>query len=316
MIGYIIRRCIAAVLIAIGVAAVAYVLLSITGGSPAVAALGTHANKYTIAEWNKAHGYDRSIVAQIASYVWNVVQLNFGYSYKNGQSVASLLNENAGRTAYLSGAGLVLALIIAIPLGIAQAVKRNSVGDYVATATAFTLYSMPAFFLGLILIQFFALDLHIFPALVGDNVTTTWGAITHPVAMTLPIVTLAALTVASFSRYMRSSALDALAQDYIRLARAKGLSERLVLTRHLFRNASLPMITLIGLSIPNLLAGNIITETLYNYPGLGFLFYQSLGSLDYPVLLAYLVIVGVLTVVGNLIADLAVSVADPRIRLD
>jgi peptide/nickel transport system permease protein len=175
---------------------------------------------------------------------------------------------------------------------------------------------MPAFFLGLILIQFLALDLHVFPAFVGDNVTTTWQAVTHPLEMALPIVTLAALTVASFSRYMRSSALDALAQDYIRLARAKGLRERAVLTRHLLRNASLPMITLVGLSIPGLLAGNIITESLFNYPGLGLLFYDALQNLDYPILLAYTLIGGILTVTGNLIADIAVAVADPRIRLD
>jgi peptide/nickel transport system permease protein len=313
--GYIIRRCIAAVIIAIGVTAVVYALLAFTGGSPAAAALGTHYNRYTAAAWNQEHGYDRSLVVQILSYVWNVVHLQFGYSYRQGQSVGALLNENAGRTAYLSGAALVLALLIAIPLGIAQAVKRNSIGDYVATTATFTLYSMPSFFLGLILIQFFALDLHIFPAIVSDNVTTTWQAVTHPVELALPIVTLAGLTVAGFSRYMRSSALDVLAQDYVRLARAKGLRERLVLTRHLLRNACLPIITLIGLSIPGLLAGNIITEGLFNYPGLGLLFFDSLQNLDYPVLLAYTVIGGVLTVIGNLVADIAVTVADPRIRV-
>jgi peptide/nickel transport system permease protein len=313
--GYIIRRCFAALIIAIGVAAVVYALLAFTGGSPAVAALGTHANRYTIAAWNKTHGYDRPLVVQIASYIWNLVQFKFGYSYKQGQSVGALLNENAGRTAYLSGTALVLALLIALPLGIAQAVKRNSPGDYVATTATFTLYSMPSFFLGLILIQIFALDLHVFPALVSDNVTTTWEAVTHPMQLTLPIVTLAGLTVAGFSRYMRSSALDVLAQDYIRLARAKGLEERFVLTRHLLRNACLPIITLIGLSIPGLLAGNIITEGLFNYPGLGLLFFDSLQNLDYPVLLAYTVIGGVLTVIGNLIADIAVTVADPRIRV-
>lgn len=315
MTGYIIRRCVAAVIIAIGVAAVSYALLNFAGGSPVYAALGTHANPKAVAQWNRVHGFDKPLIVQIGNYVWNAVQLKFGYSYKQGQSVAALLDENAGRTAYLSGSALVLALIIALPLGIAQAVKRNSVSDYAATAITFTLYSMPAFFLGLILIQFFALDLHIFPPLVSSNVTSVWASFTHPAQLTLPIVTLAALTVAGFSRYMRSSALDALAQDYIRLARAKGLSERAVLARHLVRNACLPMITLVGLAIPGLLAGNIITETLYNYPGLGLLFYNALQNLDYPVLLAYTLIGGVLTVTGNLVADIAVAAADPRIRL-
>jgi peptide/nickel transport system permease protein len=133
--------------------------------------------------------------------------------------------------------------------------------------------------------------------------------------MTLPIATLTFITVASFSRYMRSSAMDVLAQDYIKVARAKGLPERLVLLRHLLRNASLPMITLVGLNIPLLLGGNLITEELFNYQGLGLLFFNSLNKADYPVLLAYTLVGAVLVVIGNLVADLALSFADPRIRL-
>jgi peptide/nickel transport system permease protein len=316
MIGYIIRRLMVAVIVTIGIAAVSFVLLHALSGSPVNAVLGPKATPAAIKDWNRQHGYDRPLIVQFFSYLGNLAHLNFGYSYKEGQSVGALFSENAGRSAYLSGASLVLAVLIAIPLGIAQAVKRNSPGDYAATALTFTLYSMPSFFLGLILIQFFALDWHIFPPLVSDNITTTWGAITHPAQLTLPIVTLAAITVASFSRYMRSSALDNLAQDYIRLARAKGLSQRLVLTRHLLRNSCLPMITLVGLSIPSLVAGNLLIETLFNYQGLGLLFFNALGNEDYPVLLAYTVVGGVLTVIGNLMADVAVTVADPRIRLD
>ena len=316
MTGYIVRRLMTAVIVTIGIAAISFVLLHELAASPVNAVLGPKASPQAIRAWNKAHGYDRTFLAQLFSYLNNLVHLNFGYSYKQGQSVGALFDENAGRSAYLSGASLVLALIIAIPLGIAQAVKRNSPGDYAVTALTFALYSMPSFFLGLILIQIFALDLHVFPPLVSDNITTTWGAITHPAQLFLPIVTLAAVTVASFSRYMRSSALDSLAQDYIRLARAKGLSERVVLSRHLLRNSCLPMITLIGLSIPGLLAGNLLTEVLFNYPGLGLLFYNALGNEDYPILLAYTVIGGVLTVLGNLLADIAVTAADPRIRFD
>jgi len=315
MTGYIVRRMIVAVIVTIGIAAITFLLLHALAASPANAVLGEKATPQAIAAWNREHGYDRSLIAQFGSYLGDLAQLNFGRSYKLGQSISALFSENAGRSAYLSGASLVLALIVAIPLGIAQAVKRNSPGDYIATTLSFTLYAMPSFFLGLILIQLFALDLHVLPALVSDNITTTWGAVTHPDQLLLPVVTLAAVTVASFSRYMRSSALDALAQDYIRLARAKGLSQRVVLTRHLLRNACLPMITLIGLSIPALLAGNLFVEVLFNYQGLGLLFYNALGNEDYPYLLAYIVLGGVLTVIGNLIADIAVTVADPRIRL-
>jgi peptide/nickel transport system permease protein len=315
MTGYIIRRVGVAIIVTIGIAAITFLLLHVLSASPARAVLGPKANLAEIAAWNRSHGYDRSLLAQFVSYLGNLLHLNFGYSYKQGQSVSALFKENAGRTAYLSLASLVLAVVIAIPVGIAQAVKRNSPGDYAVTTLTFVLYSMPSFFLGLILIQLLALDLHIFPTQVSNNVTTTWGAITHPLQLFLPIVTLTGITVASFSRYMRSSALDNLAQDYIRLARAKGLSERAVLVRHLLRNSCLPMITLVGLSIPDLLAGNLLIETLFNYQGLGLLFFNALGNEDYPILLAYTVLGGILTVIGNLIADVAVTVADPRIRL-
>jgi peptide/nickel transport system permease protein len=316
MIGYIIRRLIVAVIITIGVAAVTFAMLHYLSPSPAAVVLGTKAQPAAIAAWNREHGYDRSELAQFLSYIGKLARFNFGYSYKLSQSVNALFKENAPRSAYLSGASLLLSLVIAVPLGIWQAVRRNSVADYTLTSANLILYSMPSFFLGLILIQFFALDLHVFPPGVSDGVTTAWQAFTHPKQLCLPIVTLALINVASFSRYMRSSALDNLAQDYIRLARAKGLSERAVLFRHLLRNACLPMITLVGLSIPSLLAGNLLIEVLFNYQGLGLLFFNALGNEDYNILLAYTVLGGMLTVVGNLIADIAITAADPRVRLN
>jgi peptide/nickel transport system permease protein len=315
MIGYIVRRLVVAVIVVIGIAIITFAMLHYLSPSPVYAVLGPKARPFTVAQWNRQHGFDRSEAAQFLSYLGNLAHLKFGYSYKLDQSVTALFGENAGRSLYLSGAALVLSLIIAVPLGIAQAVKRNSVGDYAATSLNFILYSMPSFFLGLILIQVFAQDLRIFPPTVSDEITTTWGAITHPNQLLLPIVTLAAINVASFSRYMRSSALDNLAQDYIRLARAKGLSQRSVLFKHLLRNASLPLITLIGLSIPTLLAGNLLIEVLFNYSGLGLLFFNALQNEDYNILLAYTILGGILTVLGNLLADVAVSAADPRVRL-
>jgi len=316
MLGYIVRRLFIAIFVVIGVAAITFALLHLLSPSPAFIVLGTKATHEAIAIWDKQHGYDRSELAQFLSYLGNLAHLNFGFSYKTNQSVSALFKENAGRSIYLSGAALVLSLIIAVPLGVLQAVKRNSPADYAATALNFTLYSMPSFFLGLILIQVFALDLNIFPPGVSSNITTTWGAITHPKQLFLPIITLAALNVASYSRYMRSSTLDELAQDYIRLARAKGLSERAVLLRHLLRNASLAMITLVGLSIPYLVAGNLLIEVLFNYQGLGLLFYTAIGNEDYNVMLAYTLLGALLTVLGNLFADVAIAVVDPRVRLD
>ena len=315
MIGYIIRRTLIAILITIGIAAITFELLHLISGSPVHSVLGRGAKPAQIAAWNKQHGYDRPLVTQFLSYLGNLAHLNFGYSYKQGQSVAQLFKENAGRSIYLSGSALVLSLLIAIPIGIGQAVRRNSFGDYTVTTLTFVLYAMPPFFLGIILIDIFALHLTIFPPLVPSSITTTAGAIGHPRDFFLPIVTLTAVNIASFSRYMRSSALDNLAQDYIRLARAKGLSQRAVLYRHLLRNACLPMITLVGLSIPDLLAGNLLVEVLFNIQGLGLLFFNALQNGDYPILLAYTVLGGILTVIGNLMADIAVTVADPRVRI-
>jgi peptide/nickel transport system permease protein len=312
--GYLIRRCGTSVVVIIGISIFTYLLLHAVYPSPARAVLGTRASLAAIADWNRANGFTGSVFQQYWHYADGLLHGNLGYSFKLNQSVASLFAERWARSAYLSGASLLLSLIIAIPLGIYQAVKRNTVGDNLATSAAFTAYAMPDFLLYLIAIQVFALSLRVFGYEASQS-TSLLTVIADWRDMTLPIVCLALLIVASYSRYMRSAAMDTLAQDYIKAARAKGLPERLVLYRHLLRNACLPMVTLIGLSIPALLAGNLIAETVFNFQGLGLLFYDSLGNEDYPVLLAYTLVGAVLTVLGNLLADIALTVADPRIRL-
>lgn len=314
MIGYILRRLGTAVIVVVGISIMTFGLLHAIFPSPAIIVLGPHANISAIDAWNKENGFDDPWFVQYLHYMGNLLHGNFGFSYKLNQSVTALFAPRWQGSLYLSGASLVLAVIIALPLGIYQAVKRNTVGDYTVTSIAFVLYAMPVFFLGLILIQVFALNLGWFPTGIGKTLSF-WQALTDPRDLTLPVATLTLISVASFSRYMRSQSIDVLAQDYIKVARAKGLAERLVMTRHLLRNASLPMVTLIGLSIPSLLAGNLITESLFNYNGLGLLFYNSLQSSDYDVLLAYTLLGAILTVVGNLVADIALTVADPRIRL-
>ena len=298
----------------IGVSIFIFFLLHEIYPSPARQVLGLSARPAQIAAWNKSNGYDDPVIVQYLRYMNQLLHGNLGYSYAENQSVLALFQERVWRSVYLSGISLVIAVVIALPLGIYQAVKRNTLGDNVATSGAFILYSMPSFFLGLILIQVFAISLPIFNFEASQS-TNIWYVMGDWYSMTLPIMTLALIEVAAFSRYMRSSAIDVLAQDYIKVARAKGLPERLVLLRHLVKNASLPMVTLIGLSLPILLAGNLIIETLFNYQGLGLLFYTSLQKVDYPVLLAYTLAGAILVVVGNLIADIALTVADPRIRL-
>ena len=314
MSAYLIRRFGTSVIILVGISIFMFVLLRAVFPSPAIIVLGPKASPTAVKIWNQQNGFSEPVIVQYWKYMEGVFHGNLGYSYKLNQSVTALLGERWARSAYLSGAGLVLAILIAIPLGIYQAVKRNSFGDQAITSVAFTAYAMPDFLLYLIAIQIFALSFHVFgfEASQSTSIATVVGD-WHD--MTLPIVCLTLLVLAGYSRYMRGSAMEALAQDYIKTARAKGLPERLVLWRHLVRNACLPMITLIGLSIPALLAGNLIAEFVFNYDGLGLLFYSSLSNEDYPVLIAYTLIGAVLTVVGNLVADIALTVADPRIRL-
>jgi peptide/nickel transport system permease protein len=315
---YLLRRAGTSIVILIGLSLLIFAMLHWIGGAPGRSVLGLQASPAAVAAWNKTHGFDRPFMAQYLSWLWLTLHGNLGYSYKLNESVDAVLAQRAPISAYLSGLGLAISILIAFPLGIYQAVRRNTVGDNVVTTMAFVTYSLPAFLLGLLLIQVFAFGLGIFPVGAPASVSqdsSLIGAIEDPRAMVLPVATLVMLNVAAYSRYMRSSALDVLAQDYIKAARAKGLPERLVLWRHLVRNACLPMVTLIGLSIPLLLAGNLITENVFNYPGLGVMFITALTEQDYPVLLAYTMMGGVLTVVGNFVADIALTVADPRIRL-
>lgn len=314
MVSYLVRRLVTSIVVVIGVSIFIFILLHAIYPSPARDVLGLSARPAQIAAWNKTNGYDDPVVVQYLRYMNNLLHGNLGYSYAENQTVLALFQERVWRSVYLSGISLLIAVVIALPLGIFQAVKRNSIGDNVATSGAFILYSMPSFFLGLILIQVFALTFPIFNFEASQSLSV-WAVMGDWYSMTLPIMTLALIVVASFSRYMRSSSMDVLAQDYIKVARAKGLPERLVLWRHLFRNASLPMVTLIGLSLPALLAGNLIIESLFNYQGLGLLFFESLNKVDYPVMLAYTLAGAVLVVIGNLIADIALTIADPRIRL-
>jgi peptide/nickel transport system permease protein len=311
---YLLRRLGTSIIVLIGISIFIYLMLHAIYPSPARAVLGLKANNAQIAAWNQEYGFSRPVIEQYLSYMNGLLHGNVGYSYADNQTVASLFAERLARSIYLSGVSLLFAIIIALPLGIFQAAKRNSLGDSVLTSAAFILYSMPVFALGLILIQVFALSFPLFNFEATQS-TSIWTVVGDWHSMFLPVLTLTLITVALFSRYMRSSSIDVLAQDYIKVARAKGLPERLVLLRHLVRNASLPMITLIGLTLPFLLAGNLIVEYLFNFQGLGLLFFNSLGKEDYPVLLAYTLLGAVFVVLGNFVADIALTVADPRIRL-
>ena len=240
-----------------------------------------------------------------------VLRGNLGFSYKLNQSVDSLLAENIPRSLVLMGSATAIAVGIAVPLGVIQAVRRNSAVDYALTGFAFIFYSMPSFFLGLALIIVFSDVIPIFPS---TGPTATASLFSQIPNLILPVATLTLITVALFSRYMRSASLDNLAEDYVRTARAKGASSGRVVFRHVLPNALMPIITLVGLSLPGILGGALIIESLFNYPGMGLLFWNAAQTEDFPVMLGTSLVVGLGVVLGSLVADILYGVADPRVR--
>ena len=310
---YLVRRVGQAVVVVIGVMILTFAMIHLEPGSAARATLGLRATASRIAIFNSTYGLNQPLCEQFVSYLDQVMHGNFGTSYSLQQPVSTLIAQRLPRDALLLGLSTILALVIALPLGIYQAVRRNGIGDYLLTGVSFTLYSMPDFFFAILLIAVFSVQLHILPP-EAPQATAVGGILADPRALVLPVLTLALVSVAGYSRYMRSSAIDALAQDYIRMARAKGLPERLVLIRHLLRNSLLPIVTILGLSLPGIVAGAVIAEEVFNYPGMGLLFYQAATSHDFPILLGSTLVVGVATVAGNLAADIAYGILDPRVR--
>ena len=315
MAGYIATRIGQAALVVVGVTAVVFVLDHLTPGSIARATLGPRASRPEIAAFNQANGLDRPVVEQYMSFLGRLVHGNLGYSYRLNQSVDSLVIHQLPNDLFLVGTSLVLALAIAIPLGIAQALQRNRTFDHLATSFAFAVYSMPSYWLAILLIAGLSIAAKLFPP-EAPQASNVGGLIGDPRGIVLPVLTLALVYVALFSRYMRSAALDTLAQDYVRIARAKGLPMRLVVLRHVVRNSLLSVTTLVGLSVPALLTAGLVIEYVFNVPGVGLSYYTAAVNADYPVELGITVLVGLATVLGNLLADIAYACLDPRVRYE
>jgi len=311
MIGFIVRRLAQSLIVIIGVSIVTFILLHLLPGSPIRAILGPRATPVAVHQLTVQLGLNKPLPVQYAVWVNNLIHLNLGYSYKLDQPVTALLAQRLPKTLFLVGTSLVLAVVIAVPLGVLMAVRRGKVDDYVLTGLSFVFYSMPSFWLGLLLIGLFNATLNWLPYEAPQDQVSVLSQFN---GMVLPVATLTLVTVALFSRYMRSSVLEQIVQDYIRTARAKGLSNRTVLTRHVLRNALIPVITLFGLSLGGVLSGAVVVEEVFNYPGMGLLFFQSAVNGDFPVLLGVSVVVAVATAAGNLVADILYAVVDPRIR--
>jgi peptide/nickel transport system permease protein len=292
---------------------IAFGLEHLIPGGIARAILGPRANPSGIAAWNKANGYDSPVWYQYWVFLDHLLHGNLGFSYKLNRTVDSIIASDLPRDILLVGTSLVLAVVIAVPVGVMQAVKRNRSFDYAGTGVAFVLYSMPSYALGLILIALFAITIKALPSEAPQG-TTVGSMLAHPSGLVLPVVTLTLVTFALFSRYMRSSAIENLAQDYIRTARAKGLPEQTVLRRHLLRNSLIPVATLVGLSLPAVLTAGLVLEYLFNFQGLGLEYFNAATTSDFPVMLGITVLIGFATVLGNLLADIAYAVLDPRVR--
>ena len=314
MISYLIRRLFQSVIVLLIVTMITFALLRLIPGNVAIAILGPAAyrNPQIIAQFDAQYGFNKPWIVQYGMWLWHLVNGNLGFSWTLDQSVASLLGQRLPKTIILVGESTVIALVIAIPVGLWQAVRRNKATDYVFTGLSFLFYAAPAFFVGNVLIIEFAVNNHWFGPEASQGGWLSDFTDLHD--QVLPIITLAVLTIASFSRYMRSSVLDNLTEDYVRTAKAKGASSQRVLWRHVVRNSLIPIATLVGLSLPAILSGALITESVFNYPGMGLLFFQSAQKQDYPTLLGFIIVVALATIIGSLLADIAYAVLDPRVR--
>lgn len=314
---YILRRLLQAIPVLLGITLVSFLIVHLVPGGPAQAMLGPRATPLRIEEINRTLGLDKPLPVQYVIWLGHLLRGDFGTSYFYNQPVLTLILVNTPRTLAVVGLGTIASLLLS-PIGAWQAYRRGSVGDHLITVLSYFFYSMPFFWLGIIMILIFGVWLPWFPSggitsAVGGGPATFLDWASH---LVLPVATIAIGTVAGWSRYVRSSMIDTLSLDFIRTGRAKGLSETAVVLKHALRNSLLPLITLLGFSIPSLFSGALFIEVVFNYPGLGLLFWDATVQRDYPVVLGGVVVVGVLTILGNLMADVLYAVADPRIRFD
>ena len=315
MISFTVARTLQAIVVLLIVTFVVFVLQHILPGSEARAILGLHASPAQLQAFNRANGLNQPLVLQYLDYLGRLLHGNLGFSYKLNESVTSLLANDIPNDLVIVIPALVVSLAVAIPVGLHQAVRRNRLFDHAATGVAFVLYAMPSFWLGLLLVGWFAVGLRWLPS-EAPQASSVGGVIAHPLGLVLPILTLALVNIALFSRYMRSSVIETLAQDYIVTARAKGLSPGAILRRHVLQNSLISVVTLLGLSLPAIFTAGLIVEQIFNLNGTGLAFYTAASDQDYPVELGILLLIGIATVLGNALADVGYAILDPRVRRD
>jgi peptide/nickel transport system permease protein len=315
MISYVIRRLLQGVLVLFIVSLVTFFLIHAEPGGPALLS-NPELSRDEVAQIKQNLGLSDPLPVQYVRWMSNVLQGNLGTSYSTLTPVSSLLRERLPNTLLLGGLALLLSVAVSIPLGIASALRRNSVLDRALTGFAFLGVSVPVFWLAIILVIIFSVELHVLPSGNMFTVGESFSLVDRIKHLVLPVVTLLVLNLATLTRYTRSAMIDVLGQDYIRTARAKGLESRTVIYRHALRNAMIPVITIIGVFLPNAVAGAAITETVFAWPGMGLLAVNAADTRDYPVVLGATLTVAVIVVLSNLLTDLLYGVLDPRIRLD
>ena len=324
---YVVKRILLSVLILICVTFIIYGLLRCLPSSYVenmAMQLSAKPGAKSYDEWlgqlNAAYGLDKGIIPGYFTWLGDAIQGKFGDSWKYTVAVTTKFSETIWLSFIMGLISFALELVIAIPLGIIAATKQYSRADYAITTFSLVGISLPTFFFATLLKLFFSVKLGWFDlyGLVGRDYAqlSTWGQLLDKANhLVLPIVTLVIVSVGSLMRYTRTNMLEVLNADYIRTARAKGLSEHKVIYRHAFRNTLIPLVTIIGGSLPGLFSGALITETLFGIPGIGFTSYQAMIAGDIPFSMFYMTFIAILTLIGNLLSDILYAVVDPRVRI-
>ncbi len=322
MLRYIARRLFMMVPLLIGISIISFAVIHLAPGNPVevAARMNPRVSAEALANLRKLYGLDKPLYVQYAQWVGRLARFDFGKSFTDGRPVVDKLLERLPVTLTINALEIVVAFLIAVPLGIMSAIKRNTLPDKVTTVTVFLGFSMPGFWFALLLMILFGVQLGWLPISGLRSLDSeSWGFFARLADYLRHIVLIVFIgafgSLAGYSRYMRSSMLEVIGQDYIRTARAKGLKERDIIFRHGLRNALMPIITIMGLSVPSIIGGSVILESIFAIPGMGQLFWQAVIARDYPLIMGDLVFVSFLTLLGNMLADVAYALADPRVRV-
>jgi len=315
------RRLVHGIVILVGLSVMMFTLLVYTPGDPVdlLVTSNPDVRPEDVKHLRQYYGLDDPTYLRYFKWLRSVVKGDLGYSRTYGTPVTKIIVERLRNTMALLASALLVAFVVGIGAGIYSALHQYSAADYAVTIFAFAGHSLPVFWLGIVLILIFAVWVPWFPAggMMTPGVEPGWPAVFDRLRhLILPVAVLATSGIAAWARYMRSSMLEVIRQDYVRTARAKGNPERVVMNRHALRNALLPIITLIALSIPGVLNGAVLTETVFSWPGMGLLLFQAVLGHDYNVAMAVLLFLALMTVTFNIVADVAYAIVDPRIRYE